>query len=259
MKVWYQSSTSMGKDPLWSDYEQALTKYVNSIKRPDIDIDIRGVENAVPGLGTYRYFFTLNSNQVMANALRAQKQGYDAIFIGCMHDPGYYEIREIVDIPVCFVGESTMHLATMLAPNFSILHYSEPSQRRMMHRVKELGFQDKVVPSDDLGTTLADIQKGFKNPGPIIKACEKAAKEAAGRGATMLISACNCLTMVLVHAGVKDIAGIPFLDSVGALVKTGEMMLELNKMGVKRSRRGDFSQPTKEELANALKTYQVKV
>lgn len=259
MRVWYQSATSIGKDPLWADYEKALTSHVQAIKRSDIDIDVRGVQNMVAGLGTYRYFSLLNTNQVIINAMRAQKEGYDAIFIGCMQNPGYYEIREVVDIPVCFVCEAAVHLATMLAPNFAFLYYSEPSMRRTTKRVQELGFAHRLVPTGNLGMTLEGVQKGFTNPDPIIKACETVARKAADSGATMLISACNCLNMVLVHAGVNELAGIPFLDSVATLIKTGEMMLELNKLGVKRSWRGDFSRPSKEELTHALKVYQVEI
>ena len=130
MKVWYQSATSMSTDPLWADYEKVLTSHVQTIRRPDIDIDVRGVQSMVAGLGAYRYFSLLNTNQVIVNAMRAQKEGYDAIFIGCMQNPGYYEIREVVDIPVCFVCEAAVHMKPGQRPSWALRVKRRTTARR---------------------------------------------------------------------------------------------------------------------------------
>ena len=52
------------------------------------------------------YIRYLNEAQVIDNAIRAEREGYDAFCVGCTLDPGIAQIKEILDIPVVFLSET---------------------------------------------------------------------------------------------------------------------------------------------------------
>lgn len=58
---------------------------------------------------------------MIAAAMEAQKAGSDALVIDCMDDPGLGTLRELVDIPVLGVAQTSMAIATSLAHSFGIV------------------------------------------------------------------------------------------------------------------------------------------
>jgi allantoin racemase len=52
---------------------------------------------------------------------RAEHEGYDAVVIGCSGDPGLFEARRMLRIPVTAPLEAALHLAATLHPRVAIL------------------------------------------------------------------------------------------------------------------------------------------
>ena len=69
-------------------------------------IDIRGItphDNYAHPLVEFRC-----AREMICNAIRAEKEGYDAFVVGHFQDAGLYEARSAVDIPVIALGEASM-------------------------------------------------------------------------------------------------------------------------------------------------------
>lgn len=58
---------------------------------------------------------------ILLCAIQAERDGYEAILISCMNDPGLAAAREAVRIPVVGPAQASMHLAAMLSHRFSIV------------------------------------------------------------------------------------------------------------------------------------------
>ena len=103
MKIWWQSSTPIHR---LHDYRNALSAHLESVKRPDTEIHISGVDdgsmdlhfNAVVAMNSY------GPGGVLNKIIQAADQGYDAVAIGCFLDPAMQEAREVVSIPVFGLG-----------------------------------------------------------------------------------------------------------------------------------------------------------
>src|SRR4030042_6447438 len=52
---------------------------------------------------------------------KANQEGYDAVILACFSDPGLEAAKEISEIPVIGMEESTLHMAALLGARFSIL------------------------------------------------------------------------------------------------------------------------------------------
>jgi Asp/Glu/hydantoin racemase len=108
-RLWYQSFTDPDVD---TPYFVRLGDFVRSVVGPGFEVDPHGLQ---PG---DRYLHPITefrcAAQVIANALSAEQEGYSAFVIGHFQEPGLYEARAAVDIPVIGLGEVTMlHACTL--------------------------------------------------------------------------------------------------------------------------------------------------
>ena len=54
MKLWYQSSSSYGYEPVWDDYGKTLGEQFKKIVRPDTEVHIEGIEVMVRDIENFK-------------------------------------------------------------------------------------------------------------------------------------------------------------------------------------------------------------
>ncbi len=249
MRIWLQSVGSLGSEPKWAEYEKALVKHAQSVVRPDTKVVVRGVKTMIPGMDRSHYCETLNTAGVISNAIAVEKEGYDAFAVNCMMDPGFFQLKEVVSFPVAHALQSSLLVATLLAPSFALLSYDENQRRWVSDTVRQYGFGDRLVPSKSFSTNLEALVEGFKDPSAVLKGAKQAARSAAENGADMLIPTCGCLNTIFAANGIKELEGIPLVDTVGSVLKMAELLVDLRKMGMDRVNRGAYTRLSTEELA----------
>lgn len=255
MRIWLQSASGIGQDPTFEPYETSLIKHAQKVARPGTTVDVHGVDHMARGLVRSRYLQSLNNLQIMDNAIKAEKEGYDAFALTCMLDPGFFELREMVDIPVVFPLETSCHVACLLAPKFAIIGFNEYAQKQLAESVKSYGLGERLVPSGSFACTIVEVMGAFKDPEPVIRGVREVAKKAAEQEADILIPNYGCLNMVLVDHGIMEIEGVPVLDVIGTVIKAAEFLVDLRNIGVHRVNRGFYNRLPKEELAAARKLF----
>ena len=258
MRIWWQSSVTLGVDPTWQPYQEALIKHVQEVARAGTTVEVHGVKVVDMLLDRSNYVEYLNEAQVIDNAIIAEQKGYDAFCVGCTLDTGLLPVKEVVDIPVAFLSECCLHLACILGRKFSLLAYNKNVLLHLIEKIKQYGLEQQFVPCDRFNLNTADLPSGFSNPDPIVDAVKQTSRRAIEQGAGILISACNILNMVLVNCGCRQIDGVPILDTAGALVKMTELMVDLKQIGISRSKAGSSTYLSKEELARVRKVYGVE-
>ena len=118
MKLWYQSLT---RPSAWPAYNAALRAVLDAAKDGGTTIEVHGIEKR-GGVGDqYRYLEFIEAQEVLENVERAGREGFDAFLIGNIADPGLREAREIADMPVLGLCETSAHLANLMAGNFSLV------------------------------------------------------------------------------------------------------------------------------------------
>ena len=95
MRILWSEATSgpAAMDPLW----QALEGYFPKVARADTEVVLRHV--AVSG-NYVRSLYTelLNNRAIVETAIQGEKEGFDAVVIGCWADP-LWEAREVFKNP----------------------------------------------------------------------------------------------------------------------------------------------------------------
>jgi allantoin racemase len=255
MKIWYQSTLSIDKDPMFNDYKISLMSHLNRVARPGTEVTVHGTEITSPFLEWSMYEELLHDRQIIDNLIQAEKEGYDAFCVGCMFDPAFYALREVGKIPVCSLAEATMLLACLLSPNFSLLASSKEQLRKETELVKRYALQDRFIKCEPMRINLEELQKGFQDPRIVMESAKEVAREAAKKGVCILVNGCGCTNMVLAKHGIREIEGIPVMEGGGALIKIAEMLVDLKNMGINRSHLGPYTSMAKGDLSSLRKMY----
>lgn len=258
MKLWFQSCTDMGNNPIWNDYEECLKKHFRKVARPGTEISLHGTKVFGGRTRLYRYDVYLHTSQIIERAIQAEREGYDAFVQIGMQDYGFYEIREAVAIPVIFPIENALQVASMVAPKIAFLTMGHTMLLRLNDRAQAYGFQNRLTAGGSVELTPSDLAAAFKKPEPVISLLEAEAKNVAKQGANILITAGNPIAVLLVEQGIKELGGIRVLDSQGILVKMAELMVDLHKMGINREKMGQYAPQPKDLLGMTRKLYGVE-
>ena len=71
MRIWRQSGDALSTDPLFEPYQKALIEHSQEGARPGTTVDVHGVEVSSKILERSRYIESLNTPQIIDNALQA--------------------------------------------------------------------------------------------------------------------------------------------------------------------------------------------
>lgn len=231
-----------GMETIWD----GLQKYFEKVLSPDTSVTQFWVEKA--GIATaVPYLKMLNDTEMVRGALKAEAQGYDAVVMCCFGDPGVYQARSIVDIPVTGPGESSMLLATLMGAKFAIVAMTSGWVAVVERNMHSYGFEDRAIKQKPVryveGMEGAAIEAYKGNPDALITKFEKEALKCVEDGADVVIPGCAWVGPALALAGYKYVGstGVPVLNATYAALKMAELMIDMRRTtGVIKSK-GPFS------------------
>lgn len=111
---------------------------------PDITLSDRAVEKGPYEVET-EIQDALAVPYIIKEAIKAEREGVDALVIDCMTDPGLRQAREAVAIPVIGVAETAIHLAGQLSHKFGWIDPSEHSRPFVENQVLLYGLNGKLA------------------------------------------------------------------------------------------------------------------
>ncbi len=172
---------------------------------------------------------------------KANREGYDAVILACFSDPGLEASKEVSEIPIIGIEESTLHVASMLGARFSIM---TPRRQRIANRKEHVHMRGMdhflaSVRSLDLSVaeTDADPEKTKKR---ILQVAKAAAEE---DGAEVIIL--GCAGMAGYAPEMESKLGVKVLDPSAVALKVAEAMVDL---GLKHSKMGLFAAPPQKKF-----------
>ena len=258
MKIWIQSCAPLHHETR-NDYQKALKKHALRVKRSDTQIEFHGVDVQIPGMTTSYSGESVCGWISTRNAIRAENEGYNAFLMSSVPDSGYYGIKEMVNIPVVFISEASIHVALMQGNKFAFLTINPFFLARLMEIAKRYGLSENMVQGGCVDISYSnDFPIMFKKPKIYIDKIKKEIKAIANRGANVIIPGPVPISMLLLEQDIREVGSARVLDVFSCGLKMTEFMVDLEKAGMVRSKHGLYSAPPL-ELMSALKNlYQVK-
>lgn len=256
MKLWYQS---LARQTESTPYGEMLRRVIDSACDPGTTVHLQGVRESA-GIGVhYRFLEYHETREVIYNAMKAEREGYDAFLIGNISDAGLREAREVVNIPVLGLCETSLHVACMMGANFSLVTISPKWTPRMLENVHRYGLERRLVAAEPMNTSPLDLKRVFVEPGHlkvILEQFNECAERLLAKGTEVIIPAGGDIIVFLADGGIYEYGGAPILNGIVELVKMGELAAKLKrKTGRFTAKRGGYSAPTGDFLERIRKFY----
>lgn len=243
IRIWHQSFTVLSD---LAAYDEALKEHFRRVARSDTEIAMHGMRE-----GTYRTnypgddikfvgFQFLHSIQFMQGALQAERAGFDAFALSTLPEPGLREIRALVSIPVVGYGECAARAAVGDGRKFGALVFIPELAELYRDNVRRHGLGCRLVGAQDVGFRFTDVLAGFDQPGPLIDRFRNAARGLIGKGAEAIVPGEAPLNVLLAMNGVRDVDGVPVVDSLGAWVRAAEAAVDARRAGTEQPGSGYF-------------------
>ena len=218
------------------------------VKRPDTEFDMVNIAEVYPLKNNqFLYFRYICTDGTLDRVIRAEKEGYDAVFISCNLDIGLYEARSLVNIPVTATLESAALVAYMMGTRYSLVTVDDQNGRIQRMMLGQYGLEGKCVSVRSIGVDANDLYPDRTSEEAIYeKAVEVARRCVVEDGAEVVIAGCTLIGSVLTHKGdAAEGIGAPVVDGMITGFKMAEMMADVQRLGniPPVSRAGFFCSP----------------
>lgn len=259
MKIWYQSMT---REDSWPQYLKALKRVLQESKDVGTEVEVHGICRVGGMFDQYRYLDFLETAEVVENCQRAVREKYDAFLIGNIGDPGLLLCREVADIPVLGLCETSVHLACQMGANFSFVAINEKWEPRIREAVTRYGLASRmhgighmqVQRMNDFENCIHDAEARRR----VLDQFFEAARRNVADGAEVVIAAGGVPMVLLQLEGLHDAGqGAPILNGITALLKSAEAAVRMNRLMGGRfvSKRLSYAPPTTEQIAEVHRHY----
>lgn len=255
MKIWYQSFASFKRLP---NYGKAIEEYLGKLSNEQVSFEVHGLESG--GVGDeYRVFAHFDTNEIIKNALVAGRNGFHAYAIGNTFDPGLYESRQVSNIPVLGLCESSLLVASLMGKKISLITVNENFIPRIEENVRRYGLWDRIKGIGTLKIEVEDLDLAYKDETirkRIINTLLEEVRPFIREGAEVIIPAGGVAMLLLALSGVHNVDGVPIVNGIIALTKMAEMMVRFqDTTGVFISRRMTYVSPEEKKWKEALSVY----
>lgn len=236
--------------------EPFAAENLGRVARPDTKVNVENIKDVFPlNYNTYIYNITKCANAAAERIIKAEQEGYDGVMISCMADPGLWEARCVVDIPVLGTMETTLPIAMLMGRKFSLIATDRIWAPQAEALITKYGLWSRCASVRDIGITACDLYPDVTPTEELEKrTIEVARKCVEDDQAEVLIPGCTILGAILTKASKErltgSLVGVPVIDPMVVTLKVMEAMVDLTKkVGYPAvSRVGMYKKPPREEF-----------
>ncbi len=259
IRIWHQSFTVLGE---LTPYRKALEEHFRSVAREDTQIVMHGMHprtyrSNYPGDDIkYCVFQYLHGLQFMQAAIAAEKGGFDAFALSTLPEPALREIQTLVDIPVVGYLEAALEQANTLGNQVGVLVFIDELAELTSANIRRHGCEDNFAVASHVGFTFHDVLPAFDDPEPLLERFYASASDMIGAGADVIIPGEAPLNVILARNGVKEVDGVPIVDSLAAWIQKAERLVDARRSGLVAESKGYFAaKPPKDRVDEVFRFY----
>lgn len=205
---------------IWNELTLSYAKQVLSF---DVEVVVRNIPGAPPYIET-EYEKELVAPLVIKEVVKAGKEGFHGVIINCFDDPGLEGSREVSDIPVFGIGETSLAIALLLGYKIGIISAGREWSTLYKRRVAQLGIEKRVVYISGIEIPILEIRKNIERITSLLtKEIEKAVKEHE-----VDVVVLGCSGFIGLANTISKVVAIPVIDPTLVTLKVAESLLKLS-------------------------------
>lgn len=237
MKIWFQKHTVIGRNP-WLD--QAYERHFAAILPAGTEVAFGSLpaetyEGSLPAdYVRYGQLEVLFSWYFAHQALVAERNGYDAYVVGTSQDPGLRMARSLVSIPVVGYGEATFGLLHGQGIRFGIVGFIPALEEALADNLATCGTAASCAGFAYIPSGKERVEDALKDGdvADLLPLMSEAAEGLRARGAQVIVPGEGLPNEALWAAGVRRLAGLPFIDADGIAVTSAETLARGRQLGL---------------------------
>lgn len=257
MKIYWQSFIDATAS---AAYIARLTEYLNTIASPGTVVEVHGIsppDRAFSRLSEFRCAII-----AIDNGIAAAEAGYDAVVMGHFQDPGLYELKSAVGIPVIGTGEATLHLAAQMGRRIGLVTLDDVFCRMHLEQGDLYGLSARISHVAGLNADPSDFSAAFAGDGAakdrMIAAFRAVAEPMVAGGADVIVPA-GVLPGLLVGGehGLR-IGHAPVVNCAAVALMQAEMQVRLARLNGLEPARGPFCARAPQQAIDDFRTLVAK-
>jgi hypothetical protein len=156
LKIFWQSFVDAAAN---APYMARLDAYLNSIAAPGTTVHVAGLTPPDRDFGRLAEFRC--AIMAVDSGIGAAEAGFDAYVMGHFQDPGLYELRAAVDIPVIGAGEATLFAAAQLGRRIGLVTIDPVFEVWHREQAGRYGLGERVTHVAGMGCRPEDFSEAF--------------------------------------------------------------------------------------------------
>ena len=234
-------------------YFERLSCYLNDIAAPGTVVDVVGTSPPDRDFGRLTEFRC--AALAIDRCIEAEAQRYDAFVMGHFQDPGLYEARSAVRIPVVGAGEATLHFAAQLGRRLGLVSIDSVFEVWHHEQAERYGLRDRVSGVVGLGAVPEDFNPAFAGDESALARLratfEEKANALVAAGADVVLPAGVLPALLLCRRGGYKVRHAPVVNCASVALKTAEMAVALHRLeGLEPSRGPSFALAPERAIAD---------
>lgn len=218
-----------------AEMTQSIRDILEQIRRPDTSVEVIRLETA-PSAIESATDGAMSVPALLDKVRWANQEGFDAVIIACFSDPGLEPAREVSEVLVLGIQQTTLAVATMLGHKYTIL---TPLSSRIASKeqdVRRFRLDASCASVRALDLSVSQTEEDPELTKRRVKEVARAAIEQDGAEVIIL----GCAGMAGYSEDIERELGLVVLDPTSVTLKVAEGLAEL---GIRHSKRGLFHTP----------------
>ena len=209
-----------------------------ALASPGTEVTVKPAGQKGPETVESIYDVAMSTPWLLEEIRKAEGEGFDAVIIPCMADPGLHAAREISNIPVIGESEISCLLATALGHKFSVLQPIKQSIGVARQNLRSYGLDGSLA---SVRTIDVDVNEMVADPEAMKQATIREGRKAIDEdGADVLVVGCGFMAAIV--DALQDELGVPVIHPYAAAIKYAEMLVA---MGLSHSKKAYMTPPKK--------------
>ena len=240
MRIWYQSYVDYEHGKIYWD---RLRAHLKTIVDEGTEVDVKGI---TPHDSYAHPIVEMRcAREVICNAVRAEREGYDAFVVGHFQDAGLYEARAVVNIPVVALGEASMLYSLQLAQRVGVVTINSRFIPWIQHQLVKYGLEKRITGVHAMQFEPGQILKAYESQAladEVRALFDEQAKPLVAAGCEALIPGGGIPMLLFSALRQHTVDGAPVINGIPIAVKMAELAVKLRRLsGLGVSRSGEFA------------------
>ena len=225
MRILYQLTSPMEKTVLGAKEVARRREFLQARAAAGCQVEVRSLADGPASIES-AYEAALVVPELCRAVRRAERDGFDAVIVGCFSDPGLEALRELVRIAVVGPGASALHLAAQLGSRFSVISpLGGGGLGRVEARLRALGVAAKLASVRSVDMPVLDVAR---QRGAVLERLSEIGRSAVHEDhADVLVLGCMSMGFLGITEEVGKEIGVPVVNPVTAGLKTAEMIVAM--------------------------------